>query len=363
MNFKNRVFLFCRENDILYFFYRKGSYIFRKVLYYYRFVKPILKYKASHNNPVFLIFTPEHANLGDHAITAAEYELLLKLKIDFYEITGKTLFILKSYSFLSKINGSTVLVNGGGNLGNLWPDIEEMNHVLVQTLSKSRIIFLPNSFYYSQDLDGKTQLEVSKKIYNAHSDITFYAREKISYERMQKNYHNVRLAPDMVFRLNRSTNGGSRKGCLLCLRDDIESALNNECKRDIISQVKEVFGDNFILSNTVLDHYVTPENRDSELQKKFDEFSSAELVITDRLHGMIFAAITGTKCIAFVGKSPKIQGCYSWIKELPYVKLVNDIEEIKPSYMGMPNYPFYYDENLLNGYYSELEHQLQELVI
>ena len=41
------------------------------------------------------------------------------------------------------------------------------------------------------------------------------------------------------------------------------------------------------------------ENREQLLKQKIEEFQSAELVITDRLHGMIFSVITGTPCIAF----------------------------------------------------------------
>ncbi len=45
-------------------------------------------------------------------------------------------------------------------------------------------------------------------------------------------------------------------------------------------------------------------DRMEELNSKFAEFLSSGLVITDRLHGMIFAAITGTPCIALDNKSP-----------------------------------------------------------
>ena len=41
---------------------------------------------------VFLVLTPEHANLGDHAIAYAEAEMLKKAGIDYVEITGKTFF-------------------------------------------------------------------------------------------------------------------------------------------------------------------------------------------------------------------------------------------------------------------------------
>ena len=53
---------------------------------------------------------------------------------------------------------------------------------------------------------------------------------------------------------------------------------------------------------------------------KLQEFSTARLVITDRLHGMVFAAITGTACIAFRNYNYKIEGTYEWIEYLQYIQ-------------------------------------------
>ena len=64
-----------------------------------------------------MIFTPEHANLGDHAIAYAESILLKKAGINYYEITGKKLYELEQYGYLSILNHATILINGGGNLG------------------------------------------------------------------------------------------------------------------------------------------------------------------------------------------------------------------------------------------------------
>ena len=64
----------------------------------------------------------------------------------------------------------------------------------------------------------------------------------------------------------------------------------------------------------------------------FDIFARSEIVITDRLHGMIFAAITGTKCIVLNSKSPKIKGCFEWIKDLKYIYFLNEISNFSVAY-------------------------------
>jgi pyruvyl transferase EpsI len=40
---------------------------------------------------------------------------------------------------------------------------------------------------------------------------------------------------------------------------------------------------------------------------------------------MIFAAITGTPCIVTGSLSPKLKGCYEWIKECDYIEFSDDL--------------------------------------
>ena len=90
----------------------------------------------------------------------------------------------------------------------------------------------------------------------------------------------------------------------------------------------------------------------------FDEFRHARLVITDRLHGMIFAVITGTPCIVIDSKSPKVRGCYEWIKQLDYIKFIDSAEDIEKTFRQIPNKNFVYDNSLFQKYYDELGHYL-----
>ena len=85
------------------------------------------------------------------------------------------------------------------------------------------------------------------------------------------------------------------------------------------------------------------EKREEELKRKFNEFKSAKLIVTDRLHGMVFAAITGTNCIVINSKSPKMKGCYDWIKDLDYIAFIDDVENIDKIIDNFPDYPHEYD--------------------
>lgn len=82
-----------------------------------------------------------------------------------------------------------------------------------------------------------------------------------------------------------------------------------------------------------IDHNVLPENRLAELEKQFETFRRAELVITDRLHGMIFAAITGTPCAVFFSMSHKVKGIYDWcLSGVEYIQHVENCADIAAFY-------------------------------
>lgn len=356
---KKYIYNLCNNNVYLKKLYTYISYIKGKILYGFKLALPIIIFKKVHKHSIFLIFTPEHANLGDHAIAFSEIKILEKNKFNFFEITGKSLYILHQYKYLSLLDGSFILVNGGGNLGMLWPEIEKMNRIIISTLTKSVIFILPNSIYYENSYGGNRQLAESREIYNKHKLLHLYARENISFEIMKKNYCNVKLVPDMVLLLNYSHYNYNRHGCILCLRNDIEKTLSKENTDLIVKKINQIFKGDISFSSTLLNYNVNRKNRKYELEKKFKEFASASLVITDRLHGMIFCAITGTKCIVLNSKSPKMIGCYKWIKHLNYIKFVNDIDSIIDAYQDMPSYPFRYNNNDILKMFKILEQDIK----
>ncbi len=304
--------------------------------------RPILKYKKTQTKPVFLIFTPEHENLGDHAIAYAEKLILDDLNIPFYEVTNKQIEMLDYYKLMNSFNGALVLITGGGNLGSLWTWIEDINRQIIINNPDSRIVILPNTIYYGESEEDLRYLEESKKIYNSHNALYIYAREENSYNFMKDIYSNISLVPDMVLSLNHKTDI-VRNGCILCLRDDTEALFSEEDLNRIRQISDKLFDGNVICSNTFVENPVSVSERQNEIKAKFNVFSAAQLVITDRLHGMIFAAVTGTNCIVFDSKSPKLRGCYEWIKHLGYIRFADSISDIEDIYRALPRTENVYD--------------------
>lgn len=321
-------------------------------------ILPLYIERLRNHQSVYLVFTPEHGNLGDHAIAQSEVEILEALRVPYIEKTGKQLDLLKAKKALHVMNGRKILIHGGGYLGTLWPSAEITLREIITSNPKSRIILLPNTIYYEDDENGQLDLNRSIEIYNAHYFLKLYAREKISYDKMKNIYKNVALAPDMVLRMNKCKSGIERKGCILCLRSDREKTRSEEIDETIDKQTKKIFGDNVINLDMVVSHPIPVSERDAELEKQYDAFRHAELVVTDRLHGMIFCAITGTPCIVIDSKSPKVRGCYEWIKDLPYIQLCEDPEKISSIYKSIPDQEWQYDNSKLLPLYEPIKEDI-----
>lgn len=358
MKIKRKIHDLCFRMALTKKLYCTLAYLKGKIHYWLILVRPISEYKRKNKKIVFLVFTPEHANLGDHAIAFSEKTMLDKMGLKYYEITGRNLTILNQFGFLHILDEALILVNGGGNLGTLWPEIEYLNRRIITENSNAYIYILPNSIYYDNNESGKEEFEKSKKIYNSHKRLLLYAREKISYSIMKDAYAHVKLVPDMVLFLNEVQPVCKRSGCLISLRNDVEQTLSKSDKERVVSIIQKIFQGNIKLTDTVLDHPVTLDQREYELNKKFDEFRRAELVITDRLHGMIFAAITATNCIVLNSKSPKLKGCYEWISDLGYIKFIDDVNSIEDTYMNMLHSVNKFDNSKILKYLSTLEQDI-----
>ena len=110
----------------------------------------------------------------------------------------------------------------------------------------------------------------------------------------------------------------------------------------------------------VISNQIDPRDREVWVKQKLDEFASAKLVITDRLHGMILCAVTGTPCVVVNSKSPKVRGCYEWIRQLPYIRFADDVSEIADLYISIPEGPHKYENSHLLPYFEELAEDLRK---
>ena len=127
------------------------------------------------------------------------------------------------------------------------------------------------------------------------------------------------------------TSNLDRENILLLFREDKEKTLREDEKIKIKEIIKKYYGE-YMLSDMHLGEDVINMGgniRKVALEDKFREFQSSKLVVTDRLHGMIFAAITETPCIVLGSFNHKITESYKWLKDLDYIKFCKDINKFE----------------------------------
>src|SRR5690606_14410296 len=162
-------------------------------------------------------------------------------------------------------------------------------------------------------------------IYGKHPKLTLIARELKSYEFYKKHFKNkVLLLPDIVTTLDRSQPELPRKGAIICLRKDKEKKLSEQQELDLTNYVRERFSKFEYYDTHVGGQGLTMKRKITSLFHIWDVFKKTELVITDRLHGMIFCHITNTPALVFLNNNHKIEQSYKWIAHNPRIKLVNN---------------------------------------
>src|SRR5690606_31978011 len=105
---------------------------------------------------------------------------------------------------------------------------------------------------------------------------------------------NIILTPDIVLSLNETEPQQNRKGVVICMRKDAEKSLTPDQNDFIIQSAQNHFIELSYYDTHIGRSNLSVTDRVSELNKIWNKFKGAELVITDRLHGMIFCYITNT---------------------------------------------------------------------
>ncbi|MCL1631167.1 polysaccharide pyruvyl transferase family protein [Sporolactobacillus sp. CPB3-1] len=271
--------------------------------------------------------TPTHGNLGDQAIAYAQKEYIKMHFRNYKYIEIPYRDVLKSIRSIKNILGSedVIFIHGGGNMGDLYFWEESMRRYIIKKLKNHFIISFPQTFSYSSSIIGKIELRKSCNIYSKCKNLLLVARETESYRLMKQHFVGAKIVitPDIVLSLNKKKEDRKRSGLLLCFRNDEEQFIDDDFKKNLIKFIKSKYK-KIQVSDTVINKEVNSQNRSRELNILWEKFRNSEVVLTDRLHGMIFSVITCTPCIVFNNYNHKIKSTYQdWLKDIPFIRFVD----------------------------------------
>ncbi|WP_307996259.1 polysaccharide pyruvyl transferase family protein [uncultured Bacteroides sp.] len=174
---------------------------------------------------------PYYTNIGDILIWEGTECFLKDLSA---QCISKCAYQTFTYRPLPK--NTTILLQGGGNFGDLWRMHQEFRLKVIELYPDNKIIILPQSIYY-QDTGI---LESDAYLMSRHSNLTICVRDTQSLEILNSYFfkNNLLLLPDMAFCISQQIlkkyNCNSTSKILFLKRNDIEL-----CEKDYESYVVE----------------------------------------------------------------------------------------------------------------------------
>lgn len=279
---------------------------------------------------VVVFGAPNHGNLGDYAIYAAECKLFARYLPD------ANIFGVNMSDFQHEIRAlrrllkkeDLLILTGGGNLGNQYMDDEKIRREVILRFPDNRIVLFPQTMYFTKDAKGEEEAQKTAGIYKAHRDLWLTARDERSCRDMERLFsRKIRLLPDVVLTL-KSEKQENKKGALLVLRNDVEGVLQAE-HRTMLRQILQPLYGAVEETDTEVEVDGDLSCLEGKLRDKMEQIGSAALVVTDRLHGMIFAALMQTPCLVLRNYNHKVEETYKWIQDLDYVEYVPDVNNLQ----------------------------------
>lgn len=315
------------------------------LLYFMKYHSKLRQKKELHipvnGRRIFLLDSPHYGNIGDQAIAYAIQKFARTYFPDYSFIDIQQENLPHYIEELKKciMPDDIIFLVGGGNMGNIYKIYEATRRIVIKEFPNNKIVIFPQTMEYTKGIFGKLSAKRSRKFYNKHKSIIILAREETSYRKIQSLYPccKVILCPDIVLSLKVKIDSEKRNGIGVCLRDDREQRLTQNDRTEILQSLSATKKPIYKITTTADIEYIKSDMREEIVLSKIGEIAKFELLITDRLHAMIFAAVSKTPCIAFNNTNKKIAGVYKWISHRSYIRLVNNMDEFHNALTSMNN--------------------------
>lgn len=311
---------------------------------------------------VFVFIAGFYQNLGDMALTYSQREFLKNIYPDAEIIVVPSTQTYQSVRVIKKhIRPDDIITTlGGGNMDDIYTSLENARLYVIKNFPNNKIIGFPQTMIFSDTKYGQKRMRISRKVYQKHKDLILFVREENSLDRIKRDFPSVRIGycPDIVLSLKKDEPKEIRKNVLCCMRKDKELDILPEQTNNVISAVQKEFS-NVIIKDTVdfpLED-CQPETFESTLENFWKMIRTCKVVVTDRLHCMIFCAITGTPVVVIDNTNKKISGVIKeWLSDIPWIIMMEkfDCNQI------ITNARYLYD-NVSNTSAPNLEEQFNSL--
>ncbi|WP_411344453.1 polysaccharide pyruvyl transferase family protein [Paenibacillus sp. WLX1005] len=308
--------------------------------------KPLVKGIAPNASPealtndkrkVFLFGSPSYTNIGDQAIAYA-IERFIRNHFPYYEYIEIMDYATdEGITLVQEIirDDDIVCFTGGGNLGSLYTDIEEDRRKVISSFHNHRTIVFPQSVYFEDNDHGEQEKRKTQDAYHSNANLTLVGRENQTIDVLAETFApdvNIMYTPDMVMSLDIVPKELKREGVLFVMRADKEKVTDEPFLEELKQWAQQIGKVERI--DTVLDEVDTIDyaEREHYLMNMLDTIGSQQLIITDRLHAMIFSIITRTPCLVFGNSYGKAKHSHiDWLHPVAFIEYTDskDVQELE----------------------------------
>lgn len=264
---------------------------------------------------------PDYENIGDSVIALGQAEFWRRAGIQVEATYSWRTISPKVYD-----SHTTVVIQGGGNFGGLYPQHSEHRYRLAERLrDETLLIQEPQSVHFASASD-RTQFASRMA---SRPRLRLAVRDTASLAAVRDLVADVTLAPDSVHMLGRLHAAAPTRPVVQLLRRDDESALPPGTGAEAVDWPAMTFADRLRrrARRTVVEGAVTRGmNRTTDrwfadaatrLATGVALLAPGETIVTDRLHAMLIALQMGRRVIAIDNANGKLTSyAATWLADL-----------------------------------------------
>lgn len=313
--------------------------------------KALIPLITGHDQHICLLDVPDYPNVGDHLITLGELALLEtafpRAKCSFFDLST---YSAQCDPLIEQC--SILLLQGGGNFGDIWPRHQQFRERIIRRFAHKRIIQLPQSISFSVPAN----IQSCAAIIADARDFHLFTRDTTSEAFARQHFDcPVYMVPDMAFCMPDLARLPASVEIMCLLRADKEAVADHAAIKDIVaadaathavddwneaapSHTRRI--DDMLARITRSRPRVTwPVNRwmlrvrkrhaQQRLRIGISLLSAGRIVVTDRLHAHVLSCLLGIPHVVFNSLDGKVAAMYrTWTYREPLATLLETPAEL-----------------------------------
>lgn len=143
---------------------------------------------------------PYYENIGDTLIWEGTLQFLKQTKHKCLYSTSLTTYYNHDFP-----KDTLILLQGGGNFGDLWNGPHEFRKKIIESHPKNKVIIFPQTVWY----ENSENIKKDEFFFAQHTNVIMCARDKVSFSFMKEHFpkNTILLVPDLAFFIDLKKHG------------------------------------------------------------------------------------------------------------------------------------------------------------